>query len=423
MKTINKYIAIVLVGSSIFTACQSEKVVEEEHEEETVANQVEITSSQYEHVGIQMGAFENKNLKNVIKANGHLEVPPQYQASVSSFMGGVVKSIHVIESDFVEKGAVLATLEHQDFLKLQEEYLKTKGNLVFVEQEYARQKELYEENVSSGKVFQQTQANYNAEKAKFSSLQNQLRLLHISTDELENGQIKNAISILAPISGYVGHVRIRIGEYVEPSKQLFEIIDNRHIHVDLLVYEKDLFKVKIGQKVSFIMTNQSSEQIEGEVFGVAKAFENETKSLAVHAEIKNNEKLGLVQGMYVNALIAVGEQTVKAIPVDAVVLSGGSEYIFIQVEGEEDGNENNDEDEKEQVEEDNKEDETSMEESEENEEELTFRMVEVKTGISELGYIEVVPIEDLENDSKVVVKGAFYLLSQLKNAEGGDDDD
>ena len=50
-------------------------------------------------------------------------------------------------------------------------------------------------------------------------------------------------------------------------------------------------------------------------------------------------------------------------------------------------------------------------------------MVEVKTGISELGYIEVVPIEDLEKDVKVVVKGAFYLLSQLKNAEGGDDDD
>tara|TARA_R110001592_G_scaffold45430_2_gene145165 strand:- start:1035 stop:2285 length:1251 start_codon:yes stop_codon:yes gene_type:complete len=416
MKTITKYIAIVLLGSSIFTACQSENESNEEHEEESKANQVEITTSQFEHVGVQLGTFENKNLNDVVKANGHLEVPPQYQASVSSFMGGVVKSIHVIESDFVEKGAILATLEHQDFIKLQEEYLKTKSNLAFVEKEYARQKKLHEEDVSSGKIFQQTEANYKAEKAKFNSLQNQLQLLHISTNALENGQISNSVSIKAPISGYIGHVRIRIGEYVAPSKQLFEIIDNRHIHVDLLVYEKDLFKVKIGQKVSFIMTNQGDEQIEGEVFGVAKAFENETKSLAVHAEIKNNEKLGLVQGMYVNALITVGEQTVKAIPVDAVVRSGGSEYIFVLVEGEEaekDEKVDEDDDHKEELE----------EESEENEEELNFRMVEVKTGISELGYVAVVPIEDLEKDTKIVVKGAFYLLSQLKNAEGGDDDD
>ena len=78
--------------------------------------------------------------------------------------------------------------------------------------------------------------------------------------------------------------------------------------VDLLVYEKDLFKIKIGQTIRFVLTNRSNQEITGKVFSTGQAFQNETKSVAVHADI-NNSKAGLISGMFVSALIDISKMT------------------------------------------------------------------------------------------------------------------
>ena len=81
------------------------------------------------------------------------------------------------------------------------------------------------------------------------------------------------INITAPISGNVSEVYVTIGSAAEIGKPLFNIIDNSKMHVDLLVYEKDLFRVKPGQKVRFILTNQGNQEIGGKIFSVGKSFE------------------------------------------------------------------------------------------------------------------------------------------------------
>ncbi|MBK8547763.1 MAG: HlyD family secretion protein [Saprospiraceae bacterium] len=67
-----------------------------------------------------------------------------------------------------------------------------------------------------------------------------------------------------PISGFVSDVYVKIGSSAESGKPMFTILDNTKMHVDLLVYEKDLFKVKVGQDVRFILTNQNNQEIKGE---------------------------------------------------------------------------------------------------------------------------------------------------------------
>ena len=136
------------------------------------------------------------------------------------------------------------------------------------------------------------------------------------------------INITAPISGNVSEVYVTIGSAAEIGKPLFNIIDNSKMHVDLLVYEKDLFRVKPGQKVRFILTNQGNQEIGGKIFSVGKSFENDTKSVAVHADIVNEKQL-LIPGMYVNALIDIGVNKVPSLPVDAVIKAEGREFIFV----------------------------------------------------------------------------------------------
>ena len=186
---------------------------------------------------------------------------------------------------------------------------------------------------------------------------------------------------------------------------------------------KDLYKVKVGQKVNFILTNQNNKEIVGEIYGINQSFENESKAIIAHAVIKNASKLGLIQGMYVSALIDIGNQVTDAVPVDAVVKSRGKQFIFLaEIEETQNKEESGEDEQKEEKEEKQDRESTESEtEAEDNSgQHYRFRMVEVVTGVSDLGYIEIRPIEEMEEHATIVTKGAFYILSK---AEGGKEEE
>lgn len=106
------------------------------------------------------------------------------------------------------------------------------------------------------------------------------------------------------------------------------------MHLDLNVYEKDLFKIKEGQIVDVVLTNQHNTSIKAKIFGINKSFSNESKTVAVHSRILNNNLNGLIAGMYVSANINVTDAYVQAIPKEAVVKDGEKYFIYIE-EGEE----------------------------------------------------------------------------------------
>ncbi|MCY1222947.1 Cobalt-zinc-cadmium resistance protein CzcB [compost metagenome] len=381
-----------------------EATAEAKPKEQAPVKEVELNEAQYKASGIELGTFAMKNLSEVVNANGYTKLPPQNQADVSVHITGIVKSINVIEGQSVKKGQVLATIESPEFAKLQEAYLTSKSNLEFLTLEYERQKTLSEENVNSKKVFQKTKAEFEMEKARLSSLRQQLAVLNLSGSNSPS----SVMPILAPISGYITEINIKIGSNAEVGKPLLSIVDNSQLHVDLLVYEKDLQKVKPGQNIRFVLTNQDNTEISGKVFNVGKAFENETKSVAVHADIANKSQT-LIPGMYVNALIDVGAKDVQALPVEAVIKAEGREFIFILEEGHEEASHD-------------KEEGHSHEDGHAHEEAgkmFHFQRIEVKTGTSQLGFVQVSVLQKIDADAKIVLKGAYYIQSHLLKSEGG----
>ncbi|HCZ36691.1 MAG TPA: efflux RND transporter periplasmic adaptor subunit [Cytophagales bacterium] len=387
MKTLKTYTFLLFL--LIISACNNEKEATEEqaenHDEES-SDIIELTQEQINAVGIEIDTLEEKNLSAIVKASGKLEVPPQNRADISVLMGGSVKQIFVLEGSYVKKGQVLLTIGNLEFIKMQQEYLTNQSSFNYIEKEFQRQKELNERNAGTGKVFQQSESNYLSEKAKLQSLAKQLQQLNVNLNQLSAGEIISNLSVVAPISGVVAHIDVNLGSFVEPGKVIMDIVDNSQIHCDLQVYEKDLFKVKIGQKVNFMLTNQNNQQIQGEIYGVNQSFEGESKAVLAHAVVRNVRGLKLFPGMYVSASIDVGSQTMPAVPVDAIVKSDGKNYIFALVE------------------EDNK------------SEAMHFQKVEVVTGITDLGYIEIKPLEEIKQNSKIVIKGAFYILSKSQGA-------
>lgn len=408
----NHFFLVLILGLAL-VACQSSKKEKEEvkseasgekpsEKKEESSEGIELTKEQMKAVGIELGEIESKNLSSVVKASGQLEVPPQNRADITTLVGGVIKKINVLEGSYVKKGETVAMIENPEFIKMQQEYLSILKGSTYTEQEYNRQKELKEADAGIGKVYQQAETNLMVEKARLKGLATQLRQFGISPESVAKGNIVTQLPVRSPISGSVGHIKINTGTYVDASSSLMEVIDNSQIHCDLQVFEKDLFKVKVGQEVNFILTNQDNIQITGRIYSINKSFESENKAVVVHAIIKDAEKYKLIPGMYVSALIKVGNEEVSAVPVDAVVRSESKEYIFV-VEQSSDSTS----DEKPEVQ-------KSKSKPESTENSIAFKMVEVTTGISELGYIKITPLEKLPENTKMVIKGAFYILSKVK---------
>lgn len=421
----NLLLGICLMSSLVLFSCSGNKKTEERTTEtkevaktEEGEEGIELTQAQIDAVGIEFGTIELKNLTQVIKASGELAVPPQNRADVNVLVGGVIRKIFVIEGQSVKKGQTLALIENADLVSIQQNYLTAKNAFSYTAAELQRQQELDEANAGIKKKLQEAQANYNTERARITTLEAQLRQLGIDPTSVSKGNIATQIRVAAPISGTVGHIMVNTGASAQPGNSLLEIIDNSQIHCDLTVFEKDLFKVRTGQKVTFTLTNQENREITGRVYGVNKSFENESKGIIVHAIIENANTYRLIPGMYVTALISVGSEQVKALPIDAVVQSEGKSYIFVANEEEEGGAGEKKGAEEKELKQEKKED---NDEAEKNEKNYRFKMVEVVTGVSELGYIKITPVGESIDKPKVVVKGANYILSKVK--AGGEEEE
>lgn len=377
---------------------------------------------QLKNAEIDTGWFSMKNMSDVIQVNGHTKLPPQNQADVSVFTNGMIKRIQVVEGQEVRKGQVLAIIESPEFTILQEKYQRSKSRLTYLNSEFERQSILQEEDINAKKVLEKTASERDMEEASYNSLKKQLQMLKVNG---ESSTI-STVPILAPISGHITDVMIKIGSSVSPNMPLFSIVDNSEMHVDLMVYEKDLGKVKVDQKVRFRLTNQGEEEILGTVFNIGKSFENETKTVAVHADI-DSESENLIPGMYVNAFIDIGENLVQTLPDDAIVQAEGRFFIFIMEK-------ENFLKPKTETQHPHQHDETGDghdhkhahgSETEKtvngfiNSDKISFSRFEVKTGANQLGYTEVTLLGKMHKGDIIVTNGAYYLQSHLQKSESG----
>ncbi len=390
MKTITKIFLAITFSTLLFSGCNNRSgttETEELHHDEA-ETMVELTTTQYKVAGIELGRLEHRNLGNVIKVNGKLEAPPQNLVSISAVMGGFVKKTSLLQGSRVEKGDVVVVIEHPDYIHLQQDYLDSDSKLTFLELEYERQKGLREKNVSSEKTFQRTTADYKSMKARVNALKEKLALVGINAEQLkESEKISRTITIYSPIDGYVSRVNVNIGKYVNPEDVMFEIVNTEHLHVELAVFEKDISKVKEGQRIRFTLPNKDDKERFAFVYLIGKSI-NENRIVKVHGHLDNEEEHYL-PGMYISALIEINNILVSALPEKAIVQSGGKHYIYIFKE----------------------------KRIENNQEMNDFEMVEIQKGISEGLYTEVILPDTFDiNSDKIVIKGAYSLLSKMKVA-------
>jgi cobalt-zinc-cadmium efflux system membrane fusion protein len=375
---------------------ESAPVEVEIHKEQEDGNVVELTFAQSKNAGIELGKVEPKQISGTIKVNGLLDVPPQQLVSISVPLGGFIKHTSLLQGSKVKKGQVIATVENLDFIQMQQDYMEAKGQLELTKLDYERQQHLARENVNSQKTLQQSKTTLSTWQAKYNGLREKLKVINLNIESIERGEVSSSIHLYSPINGYVTEVNVNIGKFVNPSDVLFEIVDTEHLHAELIVFEKDVLKIKIGQKVRFTLANETRERM-ATVYLIGREI-REDRTVRIHCHIDTEDK-ELLPGMYLSALVETGGALVPALPNEAVISYQGKQYIFVASE---------------EIHRKEQQHENTTEQA--HEDSQHFSMVEIETSNSELGYTEVTVPDSLAN-SQIVIKGAYSILSKMKNSE------
>lgn len=367
---------IIILISAFVISCSSQHK-EESIGETKVADVITLSDEQVKNANVEIGAVVKKSLNSELRVNGSIDVPPQNIVSVSFPLGGYLKTTNLLPGMHVNRGEIIARIEDQGLVQLQQDYLMAVARLEYLQKEFERQKLLNENKVNADKVFQQAEADYFSQKVLVKGYAEKLRLIAINPDKLDENNISRSVAVYSPINGFVSKVNVNIGKYVTPSEVLFELINPDDMHAALTVFEKDIAKVKPRQRVFVSFVDEPETEYECEVLLVTKNVDD-NRSALVHCHFEKQPSR-LLPGMFLNARIKVSNAEVLAVPEEAVVRFGNEQYV-IGAEG------NN-----------------------------SFRLLAVETGIKDGGMIEINGKgANLENTS-IIFKNPYPVLAAMKN--------
>ena len=362
----------------LITACGSSNQENNESIESLSTNEITLNQDQAKVLDLKIGNTQSILMSSTLDIQGKIDLPPQNIISVNFPLGGYLRSTKLITGMHVQKGEVIAIMEDQAIVQLQQDYLSAKAKSALASLDFDRQRNLVDANAGTSKNFQQAEAEFKMQQVMVKGLAEKLKLIGMDPASLNETNITGQVQLRSTINGYVSKVNVNTGKYVQPTETMFELIDPDDIHVALTIFEKDLNNIHKGDEVKIHFLNDPSKNYVAEVILVNKGLDENRTALA-HCHFKSKPK-DLLPGMFVEGQVDVSNKKVIALPDEAIVRSGENQYVFIRKGV-------------------NK-----------------FEMKSVVVGISRDGNTEIV--SGLENvpDSSIVLNNAFKLLGILKNS-------
>ena len=365
----------IVALSFILFSCKEAKTNEPTPKEDGI---ITVTKEQFQSSGMEIASPVEHDFDVTVKASGKIDVPPQNRAKVTTFIGGYVKSTRLLVGDKVTKGQPLLTLENTEFLDIQKDYLEVAEQIKYLKSEYERQKTLYDEKITSQKNYLKAESEYRVARAMQQSLKAKLVMLNINPSSVEKGKLTSIITIFSPISGDIVVMNANVGMLMSPSDVILEIVDTKHLHLELAVFEKDILKVKIGKKIKFKVPEATEEEFNAEVHLVGKSIEGNDRTINVHGHLDDAIKQKLFTGMFVEAGIIVDSKKGLAIPMEALITENNKNFVLL-LDNEKNG--------------------------------FSFKKTSVSIGEKSGEFVEILPNKGIDASSKILTKGVFDLVN------------
>lgn len=321
-----KYIGILIIALALFS-CKSKQAEVTTADTTAEDEVVQLTPEQAKNAAIETGKPEFQPVITTIKVNGMVDVPPQSLISVSFPLGGYLKQSHLLPGTSVRKGEVIAVMEDQSYVQLQQDYLMAKARMEYLQVDVERQKSLSEQDATSKKSYQQVQSEYKTQQVIIKALEEKLRIIGIQPEQLQVNAISRTVPVRSPINGYVTKINVNVGKYVNPADVLFELVDPDDIHAALTVFEKDFSFIRKGMQAKVALADQPEKQYPVEVILTTRNIDaNRSGLVHCHFEQKSHD---LLPGMFLTGEFQIRQPEAAVVAEDAVVRFEGKEYVFM----------------------------------------------------------------------------------------------
>ncbi len=257
---------------------------------------------------VQVGKVLQTDLPEQLRFTGDIEGEAQVQ--VYATVPDRIKSLHADVGEEVKQGQLLAVIEHtrlrQAVAQAEAQLAATYANLAGARvqlagsvlaresalRELKRLRRLYKSGAVGEQQVDQLKSQYDsattqvqAAEAQIRALQAQIASLRAAVGQAQTAK-QNAI-LRSPIKGIVARRYRQIGEMATAQLPLFSVADMDEVKVQINVTERDLMKIRVGDKASITVAAYGERVFEGRVNKVAPTLDLDTRTAPVEIRIPN----------------------------------------------------------------------------------------------------------------------------------------
>lgn len=317
---------ILLIFSVMLFSCKNKQAETIEPE----PGLIEITKAQFQSENMEFGKPEFAVFSDVVHITGNIIPSVQGQAQISLPVQGLITLIHCKPGEMINKGGLMFDVSGNEFVDMQREFAESAVLIKRLKTEFDRVKQLYDENIGTIKDLILAESTYDAESAKYNALKIKLQNIGLDVTKIENGAFYSSYTLKAPVKGYVNSVNTTIGQHVQPQETIAVVIDAESFQLKLSVFEKDIQKIQVGQKVEFQTAGSGTEKkFLAKISSVGKVINQNTMSIDCFAEIENLKNTRLVGGQYVEGDIIVASDSLLSLPQSAIITSENESYVLV----------------------------------------------------------------------------------------------
>ena len=329
------------------------------------AGTVKLNTAAVQNIGVRTTRAESRSMSHVVRALGHVQFDEEKLSQLHPKTEGWVEKLHISRTgDPVKRGGVLLELYSPQLVSSQQEYLLALQNW---------------DRLSDSPIADVR----NGARELVEISRQRLVLLDVPAHQLreleKSGEIKRRLHIHAPFSGIVLSIGVRVGEYITPRSELFQVADLSKMWVLTDIYEYELPWVKVGDTGQISVSAVPDKIFTGPITYIYPTVDMKTRTVKVRFEVSNPD-LVLKPGMFANVTLESNQQPdAIVIPEEAVVRSGPRNTVFVvRQKGQ-------------------------------------FEPREVKLGIAAEGFVQVT--DGLEGGEEVVTSAQFLIDSESKLRE------
>jgi RND family efflux transporter MFP subunit len=279
-------------------------------------------------------------LQQGFAAPAMLEAPWQRHAFATARAGGKVAALHVQPGQTVAEGQLLADVQSLELDSLQLELLAARTEAMLSRQNLKALESAANVGSVSDRTLRDYRAKHRGDENALEVARRKLLVLGVAEADVarllreDNGNLLCTLPVRSPIAGVMLHIDARVGQVVEPTDHLAEVVDTAAVWVRIAVLEKDLRLVKVGQAVEVrLAAYPASDQVFRTIVrSKGMALDPVTHLSAVRAELNNGPGLPLLlPGMAGEArLLLPGTGRRLTVPEDALLRDGAETFVLVE---------------------------------------------------------------------------------------------